>query len=63
MGLAVRKQWLTIDDVLDADEVFCTNASFGVLPMTRVEGKAIADGLVGPITQRVRTRMLEIDGS
>ncbi len=61
MGLTVRKQWLTIDDVLDADEVFCTNASFGVLPMTRVEGKALADGLVGPVTTRVRTRMLEIE--
>ena len=62
MGLAVRKQWLTIDDVLDADEVFCTNASFGVLPMSHVEGKPIADGRVGQVTQRVRARMLEIDG-
>lgn len=61
MGLTVRKRWLTIDDVLDADEVFCTNASFGVLAMTRVEGKVIADGSVGPITTKLREKMLEID--
>jgi len=58
LGHAVRKQWITIDDVLDADEVFCTNASFGVLPMTQVEGKPIGEGVVGPITQRLRGTML-----
>lgn len=59
MGLEVRRQWLTIGDVLDAGEVFCTNASFGVLPITRVEGRAIGDGRVGEATRALRNRLLE----
>ena len=61
LGHAVRKQWLTIDDVLDADEVFCSNASFGVLPMTRVEGKPIGGGLVGPVCQRLREKLRQLE--
>ena len=61
LGHQVRKQWMTIDDVLDADEVFCTNASFGVLPMTRVEGKPIGDGAVGPVSRVLREKLAEID--
>lgn len=46
-GLAVRKRTLGIADILDADEVFLTNSSWGVLPVTRVEGKPISAGEVG----------------
>jgi branched-subunit amino acid aminotransferase/4-amino-4-deoxychorismate lyase len=31
-GLEVQRRMLTIDDVLDADEIFLTNSGFGVLP-------------------------------
>lgn len=61
LGHGVRKRLLTIDDVLDADEVFCTNASFGVLPMTRVEGKPIGDGAVGPVSLELRQKLQELD--
>lgn len=48
MGLEVKRQMMSIDDVLDADEVLMTNSSWGVLPVRQVEGKAIGEpGEVG----------------
>lgn len=40
-GIGVTRRMLTIDDVLDADELFLTNSSFGVLPVVQVERKLI----------------------
>lgn len=45
---------LTIDDLLDADEVFLTNAIMEVMPVIRVEKHDIAQSKVGPIAQRFR---------
>ena len=39
--VACQRKVLSINDVLDADELFLTNSSFGVLPVTRVERKPI----------------------
>lgn len=56
-GLAVKRQMITISDVLSADEIFLTNSSWGVLPVVQVESHAIGpageDGLAtpGPITR------------
>lgn len=44
---------LTINDVLDADEVFLTNSGWGVLPVVSIEARQIADGKVGPLTSRL----------
>lgn len=48
---------LTIDDVLDADEVFLTNVGLGVMPVCRVERKAIGDERPGALTQRFRVEL------
>jgi len=44
---------LTIDNLLDADEVFLTNAIIQVLPVVRVEKHDIRQGRPGPVTQRL----------
>lgn len=41
---------LSIDDLLDADEVFLTNSIMQVMPVVRVEKKDIADARVGKMT-------------
>ncbi|MBI4579011.1 MAG: aminotransferase class IV family protein [Planctomycetes bacterium] len=41
----------TIDDLLEADEVFLTNAIMEVMPVTRVERHAIGSGKPGPIAR------------
>ncbi len=50
--METREEPLTINDLLDADEVFLTNTIMRVMPVIRVERKDIATGKVGPITQR-----------
>jgi len=46
----VVKRMVSIEDVLNADELFLTNSSWGVLPVTQVESKPIADGRIGAVT-------------
>jgi branched-subunit amino acid aminotransferase/4-amino-4-deoxychorismate lyase len=50
-GLEVRRQMMTVDDLLDADELFLTNSSWGVLPVTRLEAAVIGGGEPGPLTR------------
>ncbi len=60
LGIGCGEQMLTITDVLEADEVFLTNSSWGVLPVVQVEAKAIGDGYVGPISKTLRERYWRI---
>lgn len=60
MRVGASRRMMSIADVLDADEVFLTNSSWGVLPVTRVEGKAIGGGLPGELTRAIREKWLEL---
>ena len=52
--IEVERRMVTIADVLDADELLLTNSSWGVLPVTRVEGKPIGpSGTVGEFGRRL----------
>lgn len=42
-----------INDLLDADEVFLTNAIMELMPVTRIERKAIKDEKPGPVTRQL----------
>ncbi len=48
LGLTVKKQMLSVQDLLDADEVMLTNSSWGVLPVVRIEANAIGEPDAGP---------------
>lgn len=50
----VHRRMLDIDDLLGADEVFLTNSSWGVLPVTAVERETIGNGKVGELTGWLR---------
>lgn len=60
LQVPVQKRMLSVNDLLEADEVFLTNSNWLVLPVTKVERKAIGDGAVGPMTVRLREAMLEL---
>ncbi|MEO0474649.1 MAG: aminotransferase class IV [Planctomycetota bacterium] len=59
-GITVHKQMLSVEDLLEADEVFLTNSNWKVLPVVAVEQKTIADGKVGSITQSLREAVLAL---
>jgi branched-chain amino acid aminotransferase len=52
-GIECERRLVSIGDVLEADEVFLTNSSWGVLPVCAVESRAIGEGTVGPIASRL----------
>lgn len=58
-GLDTEIRMLTVHDLLDADEVFLTNSSWGVLPVVQVEAGHIAGAKPGPITRDLRARWLD----
>ena len=43
----------TVDDLLDADEVFLTNAGMEIMPVTRVERSPIGNEKPGPLTRKL----------
>jgi len=53
MGLTIQRRAVTVEDVLDADELMLTNSSWGVMPVTRVESRTIGSGAPGATTTRL----------
>jgi len=53
LGVPAEQRSLSVHDLLDADEVFLTNAIMEVLPVARVEARAIGSGVPGPVAQRL----------
>jgi branched-subunit amino acid aminotransferase/4-amino-4-deoxychorismate lyase len=53
-GIEARRQMLSAAEVLEADEVFLTNSSWGVLPIVKFEASAIGDGVPGKVTKGLR---------
>ena len=59
-GLSIRKRMVSVQDVLDADEVMLTNSSWGVLPVVKLEANDVADGKPGRWTRDLRDAWLEL---
>lgn len=62
-GMECRRQMLSVQEMLDADEVFLTNSSWGVLPVVAVAGlgdeRVIGEGKPGEVTRGLRAAWLE----
>jgi branched-subunit amino acid aminotransferase/4-amino-4-deoxychorismate lyase len=52
-GVPAEQRPLTVHDLLDADEVFLTNAIMELLPVVRVEQREIGAGRPGPVWRRL----------
>lgn len=52
-GLAVEERPLTAAELAGADEAFLTATTREVLPLVRVDGRAIGSGTPGPVTRRL----------
>jgi branched-subunit amino acid aminotransferase/4-amino-4-deoxychorismate lyase len=53
LGIATVEDDITLDELLQADEVFITNSVMEVMPLTEVNGKPIGSGVPGKITRRL----------
>lgn len=60
LDLPVQRCMISIDDLLDADEIFLTNSSWQLLPVTAVERKAIGSGEVGSVATQLREKLLDL---
>ena len=62
-GLPCSEQDFTLTEVYRADEMFCTGTMGELAAITRVDGRTIGDGNVGPITRRLGTLYGELTRS
>lgn len=54
LGMPVALRALPAEELRSADEVFLSSSGGGVLPVTRVDGRAIGTGVPGRVTQLLR---------
>ncbi len=60
LGLRVSERSLTRDEVYVADEVFLTGTASEVTAVLQVDGRPIAGGTPGPITQRLQAQYADV---
>ncbi|HEX2974046.1 MAG TPA: aminotransferase class IV [Tepidisphaeraceae bacterium] len=53
LNLPLTPAAITINQLLEADELFLTNSIMGLMPVCRVESRPIGNDRPGPITQRL----------
>jgi branched-chain amino acid aminotransferase len=59
-GIDVRLTSIDVSQLLDADEVLLTNSIMGVMPVCRIERRAIGQDKPGELTQRLSKRLEEL---
>ncbi|WP_028478105.1 aminotransferase class IV [Nocardia sp. CNY236] len=55
-GIPVVERTVDLTELYIADEVFVTGTSSGAAPVVEVDGRLVADGIPGPISQSLRKR-------
>ena len=64
LGIDVQETDLTLEEVLNADEVFCTGTAVVVTPIGKIctdnSEHVIKDGDIGSITEKLRNMILNI---
>jgi branched-chain amino acid aminotransferase len=53
-GLVAEALDVSVEALLGADEVFITSTAGGIMPVTKIDGSAVGNGKVGPITTRLK---------
>lgn len=58
-GLSIEEAYFDKAALYAADEVFMSGTITEVLPITRIDGKPIGDGAVGPVARRLNRDLLD----
>ncbi len=59
-GVTLHRGDFTLLDVYNADEAFCTGTFAGLTPVRMIDGRAMAGGLPGPVTARLRAHYADL---
>ena len=59
-GVETRRAAIDVNQLLAADEVFITNSAMGVMPVCRLERKAVGNDRPGPVTRRIAELYTEL---
>lgn len=62
-GVPFREQALTRHDIYVADECFLTGTAAEVIPVVKLDGRPIGEGIPGPITKDLMRRFLRLTRS
>ncbi|HSN04280.1 MAG TPA: aminotransferase class IV, partial [Nitrospira sp.] len=61
-GLPLREQFMSLESLYAADEVFLTGTTVEVLGVIRIDGRTIGAGSPGPVTRALAARMTALAG-
>ncbi len=53
-GLTFEERSFSVEEAMQATEAFITSATTYVMPVTRIDGRAVGDGRPGPLSRRLR---------
>jgi D-alanine transaminase len=59
-GLTIEERKFTVEEAQDALEAFMTAASTIVMPIVRIDGKSVANGVPGSVASRLREQFHQI---
>lgn len=57
--IAVKTVKPKVQDIINSDEVFLTNAILGIMPVTRIDSKTVKPGRIGDLTYQLRNWYLK----
>ena len=59
-GIPVEVGVLTLDEVMNADEMFLSGTAIEITPVREIDGKAIGNGKRGPLTEKIQQAYFDI---
>jgi branched-subunit amino acid aminotransferase/4-amino-4-deoxychorismate lyase len=63
LGISARPASISIEELLEAEEVFLTNSIMGIMPVCRIERRAIGDDKPGAITRQLSRNFEQLIGT
>jgi D-alanine transaminase len=60
IGLTIREEYFSVDKMLQAREVFITAATSICFPVVAIDGKPIANGHPGSVSQKIRDAFFDV---
>jgi len=57
--LKIKEEFFTKEKLYEADEVFITNSISGVIPLVKIDDKAINNNRIGPLTRKLQEQYIK----